>query len=165
MITDIFKKNYLLELNTDLQNYIKSFLSYDEITFIFLHQYIHDIRKKNKRFFNNILKIKAGYNPSVSSKIYLYLINPDFTFDNTLITNIQIIRYIEKCIIVRFIDTMIFYPYKKILNKKILIPDLYNKVIKQLESINDYNFITTYRKKQINKLIDIFNEENPNIFI
>ena len=60
---------------------------------------------------------------------------------------------------------MIFYPYKKILNKKILIPDLYNKVIKQLESINDYNFITTYRKKQINKLIDIFNEENPNIFI
>jgi len=161
MITDIFKKNYLLELNTDLQNYIKSFLSYDEITFIFLHQYIPDIRKKNKRFFNNILKIKAGYNPSVSSKIYLYLINPDFTFDNTLITNIQIIRYIEKCIIVRFIDTIIFYfPYKKI-----LIPDLYNKVIKQLESINDYNFITTYRKKQINKLIDIFNEENPNIFI
>jgi hypothetical protein len=161
MITDIFKKNYLLELNTDLQKYIKSFLSYDEIIFIFLHQYIPDIRKKNKRFFNNILKIKAGYPSSVSSEIIKYLINPHFTFENTLITNIQIIQYIEKCIIVRFVDTIIFYfPYKKI-----LIPDLYNKVIEQLESINDYNLITTYRKKQFSKLIDIFNEDDPNIFI
>ena len=161
MITDIFKKNYLLELNTDLQIYIKSFLSKDEITFIFLHQYIPDIRKKNKRFFNNILKCKAGYHPSVSSEIIKYLINPGFTYHNTLITNIQIIQYIEKCIIVRFVDTIIFYfPYNKI-----LIPDLYNKVIEQLESINDYNLITTYRKKQFSKLIDIFNEDDPNIFI
>ena len=161
MITDIFKKNYLLELNTDLQKYIKSFLSKDRISFIFLNQYIPDLKKKNKRFVNYALKFQCKYDFDIFYDIKRDLsfnkTYPYFTYSNSIADGF--IKYIQRCIILKYID---LFECDLILlnndNKNIIEEHL--KIIKKFEA----NSITKYKRKQINKLIDICNEENPDIF-
>lgn len=164
MITDIFKKNYLLELNTDLQKYIKGFLSYDEIILIYLNQYILDLKKRNKRFFNKALKSRFEYDFDV-----LYKIRQDLTFNKTCpyfnyfsynSLAYAFIKYIQQCIILKCIS---LYDCDFILlnnnDKKIIAEHL--KIITDFKTYS----ITKYKRKQIHKLIDIYNEEDPDIFI
>jgi len=198
MITDIFKKNYLLELNTDLQKYIKSFLSYNEIRIIYLNQYIPDLKKKNKRFYNKVEKTEklqlnlkkfhkyelvineinkyfmnanfyyCSYNSEINNVIYLSEIqkNDNFYDDWRWFLPKKIIEYIERCIIARYFEHL----YEDIIILESMYSyTCYTKIKDNLSDIEDiieqlYRF-KPYKKKQINKLIDIFNEEDPNIFI
>ena len=174
MITDIFKKNYLLELNTDLQNYIKSFLSYDEIILIYLNQYRFDfIKKRNKKFYNDIIKSKENLNFKIRSKIRYYLnrgeyLDWDSYYYNREKHNTKILQYIERCIITKCLDSYyaLLCDYDEYVKIKI-INDIYftKSIINNLQKINSLTNITTLKKNQYSKLIDIFNEENPNIFI
>lgn len=162
MITDIFKKNYLLELNTDLQQYIKSFLSYDEIILIYLNQYILDLKKRNKRFFNKVLKLRFKYDFDV-----LYKIRQDLTFDKTCpyfdfsynSFADSFIKNIQRCIILKYLDLNADFIFLNKDNKKIITE--YLKIITNFKTYS----VTKYKRKQIHKLIDIYNEEDPNIFI
>jgi len=163
MKTDIFKKNYLLELNTDLQNYIKSFLSYDEIILIYLNQYISKIVKKNKRFCNNACKYYCKYDFDIYYKIIEDLSfnkeYPYFAYSNTIADGF--IKYIQRCIILKYLDLIDSDGIICLCNYNKNIIEEHLKIIKITEGYS----ITKYKRKQINKLIDIFNEENPNIFI
>lgn len=174
MITDIFKKNYLLELNTDLQKYIKSFLSYDEIILIYLNQYIPNLKKKNKRFYNKVEKQCKYYTKydlidEINTFFDIHWFYEVSCFKRKDIEN----RYYEYKNILKYLESSIIVIYLEKSYKRPIIMEnsrwaVYTKMVSDMDDILDLVqdlYFTNYKKKQINKLIDIFNNEDPNIFI
>ena len=171
MITNIFNKNYLLELDADLQTHIKSFIPQNILKIIFLNEHIPKLKKKNKRFYNKVEKQgKYYFEYDLIDEINSYFISAFFgqlsyadfkDVDNKWYLCKNIIKYIERAIIVIFIESFYNIP----ILKETSMCAVYTKIINDLDDIrylieNSKLYFTFYKKKQINKLIDIFTEEN-----
>ena len=169
MITNIFNKNYLLELDADLQTHIKSFIPKNLLKIIFLNDHIPNIKKKNKRFYNKVVKSFILISFDIRNDIKKYIYNEvPFIFLETeynldYVSANELIEYIERCIIVRYFDLVFSFEYPGL---AILQNKLYNNIIIYFKHISNSNLkgITSYKKKKIYKLIDIFNEENLDPF-